>query len=73
MAKLTLTVPEELKHKIEVHPEINWSEIASRAFMQKVADIEFFRNFKSKSTLTEKEALELGAELSRKLAKRYVS
>ena len=73
MVTMTLAVPKELKDKMESFPEINWSEVARQAFKQKVHDLEILRRFKSESTLTEKEALELGAELNKKLAKRYAS
>ena len=73
MVTLTLAVPEELKHKMDSFPEMNWSEVARQAFKQKVEDMEFLRKFKSKSTFTEKDALRLGAEVSRKVSKRLIS
>jgi hypothetical protein len=71
MTTMTLAVPSELKHKMELFPEINWSEVARQAFVHKIDDLEFLEEFKSESKLTEKDALELGKELSKKLAKRY--
>jgi len=71
MATMTLAIPKELKEKMELFSEINWSEVARLAFKQKIEDLEFLRKFKSESTLTEEEALKLGAKLSKKLAKRY--
>lgn len=73
MVTLTLAVPEELKHEMDTFPEMNWSEVARQAFKQKIEDMQFLRKFKSKSTLTEEDALKLGAEVSRKVAKRLVS
>jgi hypothetical protein len=71
MTTMTLAIPEELKHKMESFPEINWSEVARQAFMQKIEDLLFLRKFRSKSTLTEEDALKLGADLNKKLAKKY--
>lgn len=71
MVTMTLSVPNELRHKMEDFPEMNWSEVARQAFLQKIKDLEFLKEFKSKSKLTEKEALKLGRELSKKLAQRY--
>lgn len=71
MVTMTLAVPEELKHKMDSFPEINWSEVARQAFLQKIVDLEFLKRFKSKSKMTEENALKLGEELSKKLAKRY--
>ncbi len=70
MVTMTLAVPEELKQKMETFAEINWSEVARQAFMQKITDLEFLKKFKSKSTLTEKDALRLGTEVSKALTKR---
>ena len=71
MTTMTLAVPSELKNKMEKFPEMNWSEVARQAFMQRIKDLEFLRKFKSDSTLTEKDALRLGRELNKNLAKRY--
>ena len=71
MTTMTLAVPSELKNKMETFPEMNWSEVARQAFMQRIKDLEFLRKFKSDSTLTEEDALRLGRELNKNLAKRY--
>ena len=68
---MTLAVPSELKNKMESFPEMNWSEVARQAFMQRIKDLEFLKKFKSDSTLTEEDALKLGRELNKSLAKRY--
>ena len=68
---MTLAVPSELKDKMEKFPEMNWSEVARQAFMQRIKDLEFLKKFKSDSTLTEEDALKLGRELNKNLAKRY--
>ena len=71
MTTMTLAVPSELKHKMETFPEMNWSEVARQAFMQRIKDLEFLKKFKSDSTLTEEDALRLGRDLNKNLAKRY--
>lgn len=71
MTTMTLAVPSELKNKMETFPEMNWSEVARQAFMQRIKDLEFLKKFKSDSTLTEEDALRLGRELNKNLAKRY--
>ena len=50
--------------------EINWSAVAREAFREKIVDLEFLKKFKEKSELSEKEALRLGKELNKKLAKK---
>ncbi len=73
MTTMTLAVPAELKRKMEQHSEINWSEVARKAFRQKIADLEFLESFKRESSLTEEDAIRYGTELNRKLAVRYVA
>ena len=68
MTTLTLAVPNEMKKKMDEFPEMNWSEIARQAFMQKIEDMEFLRKFKEKSRLTETDALRLGKEVSKEVS-----
>jgi len=71
MTNMTLSVPKELKNMMDRHPEINWSEVARQSFREKVVDLEFLEEFKSKSDLTEEEALELGRMVNKSLRERY--
>ncbi len=71
MTTMTLAVPDELKIKMGNFSEINWSEVARQAFIQKVRDLEILKKFKSDSTITEEDALRMGRELNERLAKRY--
>ena len=68
---MTLSIPKELKDMIDKHPEINWSEVARQSFREKLTDLEFLEEFKSRSELTEEEALELGKKVNKSLRKRY--
>lgn len=68
MTTLTLAVPDEMKKKMDSFPEMNWSEVARQAFMQKIEDMEFLRKFKEKSKLTETDALRLGKEVGKEVS-----
>jgi len=68
MTTLTLAVPDEMKKKMDSFPEMNWSEVARQAFMQKIEDMDFLRKFKEKSKLTESDALRLGKEVSKEVS-----
>lgn len=70
MVSVTLSVPSELKQKMDVFDEINWSAVAREAFTDKIADLEFIKKFKAQSSMTEEEAIKLGRELNKKLAAR---
>lgn len=68
MTTLTLAVPDEMKRKMDSFPEMNWSEVARQAFIQKIEDMEFLRTFKEKSRLTEADALRLGKKVSKEVS-----
>jgi len=68
---MTLAVPKELKNQMDQFPEINWSEVARKAFREKVEDLKFLKEFTSKSELIEDDALELGRKVNKALSKRY--
>lgn len=70
MVNITLSIPGELKGRMDSFAEINWSAVARQAFVEKIRDLELIRKFKAKSTLSEEEALKLGKELNKRLAKR---
>ena len=70
MVNVTLSIPNELKQKMDTFLEINWSAVARQAFDEKVKDLEFINKFKTKSTLTEADALRLGKEVSKSLSNR---
>ena len=36
MATFTVSIPEELKARLDKHPEINWAEVMRRAFTKRV-------------------------------------
>lgn len=73
MVNMTLAVPKDMKEDMDKYPEMNWSEVARQAFRDKLRDLEFIRRFRSKSKLTETEAIELGRKVSRAVAKRHQS
>ena len=54
MVNVTLSIPTDLKQKMENFAEINWSAVAREAFDEKISDLEFIKKFKSRSKLTEK-------------------
>jgi hypothetical protein len=73
MVNITLSIPGELKEKMDSFPEINWSAIARSAIDERVKDLVILKKFKSESNLTEKDAIKLGRELNKNLSKRWKS
>ena len=71
MPTLTLAIPKDLKSEMDSMPELNWSEIARNAISQRLAEYKLFKSIVAKSTLTEKDALELGQKVNEGLHKEY--
>jgi hypothetical protein len=71
MTNMTLAVSAELKQKLDSFPEINWSEVARQAFMQKIRDLEFLKQFKAESEMTDEDALKLGKQIRKNLSKKF--
>lgn len=71
MVSITLAVPNELKKDMDKHPELNWSEIARQAIKQKIMLLKKMDVLLSRSTLTEKDTLELGRKVNIALTKKY--
>ncbi len=47
MATFTLSIPEELKKKIDEHPEINWAEYLKKRFEKRVKELKKFEELKN--------------------------
>ena len=71
MTNLTLSIPDDLKAKMVRFPEINWSEVARQAIMEKTRVLEQMQHLLSQSKLTEQEALTIGRAIKRRMWKKY--
>ena len=71
MVSITLSVPEELKKEMDQFKEMNWSEVARRAIIQKIEFLKLFEQATKNSTFTEKDAIRLGRKVNERMAKRY--
>ncbi len=71
MTNMTLAVPEELHRIMEKHKEIKWTEVARQAMWEKARKLELMDKILSNSTLTEQDALEIGREVNKGIAKRH--
>ena len=71
MVSITLSVPPELKQEMDFFQDINWRAVAREAIKRKVFMLAKFKEFTKGSSFSEEDALRLGREVNRKLAKRY--
>ena len=73
MPTLTLAIPVDLKKRMDAVPEMNWSAVARHAFIKKLAELEFLETVSQKINLTEADAVRMGRELKRQMAKRSLA
>ena len=71
MSTLSLSVPDELKEKMDELEEVNWSAVARKAFEIKVQQVEFLKKISLKSSLTEKDANEISTKINLAIAKKF--
>lgn len=71
MATLSVSVPEDMKDKMECMEEINWSAVARKAFEEKIKELEFMRSIANKSKLSVKDVKEISDKINRNVSKRF--
>ncbi len=71
MANLTLAIPADLKAEMKKFAEINWSEVARQAIVEKIQTLEAMDRILTKSTLTERQANEVGRQIRRRVWKKH--
>jgi len=51
MATFTVAIPEDLKKKIDMSPEINWPEYLKQRFEVKIRELKKFEELKNRGKL----------------------
>lgn len=46
MEAFTISIPEELKKKLDSHPEINWAEYIKQRFITRINELKRFEELK---------------------------
>jgi len=74
MANITISVPKELKAKMNKFPEINWSRLAGILLSQKIKRLELLKELDEMlvdSKLTDEDCIDLGKRLKKEIVKKY--
>ncbi len=71
MATLTLAIPEDLRAKMRHFPEINWSEVARQAIVEKTRVLEQMQRLLSKSALTARDTLSFGRQIKQQVFRKH--
>lgn len=72
MPSVTVSVPNDLKERMDDHPEINWSQVARTAIKEKVDDLEMMDRITSDSELTDEDVELLAEKVDSNVAERLV-
>ena len=67
---MTLALPKDLHRKMREHPEIKWAEVVRHAIAREVDRLSVYDRLLAGSTMTEKDAVELGRFINKAAAKR---
>jgi len=70
MPSITVNVDNELKERMERHPEINWSEVTRQAIQEKIETLEVMDKLTSESDLTESDVQEIADKINESGRKR---
>lgn len=71
MVSITLAVDTELKSEMDLHPEMNWSEVARQAIREKIIFLKKMEKVLENSKMTEEDAIILGRKVNKGIAKRH--
>jgi predicted CopG family antitoxin len=64
MPTITVNVDDDLKERMEKHPEINWSEVTRQAIQKKIEALEVMDELTSESDLTESDVQEIADKIN---------
>ncbi|ELY39019.1 hypothetical protein GCM10009647_091710 [Streptomyces sanglieri] len=70
MPSITVNVDDNLKERMERHPEINWSEVTRQAIQEKIETLEMMDELTSESELTERDVQEIADTINERGRKR---
>ncbi len=70
MPNMTLAIPAELRNQMAIFPEINWSEVARQAIMEKLRTLARMHELLRNSTVTEAEAITTGRKIRARVARK---
>ncbi|SEP66697.1 hypothetical protein [Natrinema salaciae] len=64
MPSITVNVDDDLKDRMEQHPEINWSEVTRQAIREKIETLDVMDELTSGSELTESDVAEIADKIN---------
>lgn len=71
MVNMTFAIPDEVHAKMKMRSDVRWSEVARRAIVERIEDLEVMDRICSKSKLTKKDVDEISEKIKRSAAKKF--
>ena len=71
MPSLTLSIPADLKAQMGQFPEINWSEVARQAIVEKTRTLQTMQRLLAKSSMTAEGTVEYGRQIKQRVWHRH--
>jgi asparagine synthetase B (glutamine-hydrolysing) len=71
MSKVSVRVPDDLKKSMEERSEMNWSEVARKAFEKELKKLELADSIASRSELTSEDVEEIGEKVKEGIAEKH--
>lgn len=72
LVNITVSVPEEIKEKMILFPEMNWSAVARKAIIERIKILEKMNKQLSKSRLSEQDTIALGKKVRTNVSKKFL-
>ncbi|NLV10646.1 MULTISPECIES: hypothetical protein [Halomicrobium] len=70
MPSITVNVDDDLKDRMERHPEINWSEVTRQAIQEKIETLEVMDELTSGSELTGSDVADIADKINKSVRER---
>jgi metal-responsive CopG/Arc/MetJ family transcriptional regulator len=71
MSNVTVSVPDNLKKKMDSFATINWSEVARQAFSAELKKLELLEEITSHSKATDQDIDELARKIKKSIAQKH--
>jgi len=71
LSNITVSVPNEIKEKMGLFPETNWSAVARKAIIERINLLQKMDKLLSKSKLSEEDTIALGRKVKSSVSKKF--
>lgn len=71
MVSVTLSIPADIKERMDKFSWVNWSGLARETFIKKMDELEMLEKITSKSKMTQEDADTLAEKITKGMHKKY--